>query len=119
MRSVLIRSRFSLAIASLVFRLARTSVRAVSSFFLEFVSRSLVVARCWRGRHADHGLFRVAALPYPLPAFRAQLQEARRLVVQALSFMAVPERFAHNAPHHFWPEIIFVVEAVHARHHLG
>src|ERR1700732_2912365 len=80
--------------------------------------RKLIVSGSGGGpRHGDHGLLGVAALAHPLPALGAQLQEIDGFVIQALALIAVPQRFAHNAPNHPRPEIIFVVEAVHAGHH--
>src|SRR5438552_12247822 len=77
MTSVLIRSLRSLAMS------------------IYFVVR-LVVARNRRSpRHGDNRLVDIAALPYPLPTFRAQLQKACRLVVQALPVVAVPQPFTH------------------------
>src|ERR1700740_110461 len=92
MTSVLIRSRFSLA--------------------MEILSGRLVVARnrCGAG-HRNHRLFDVAALPHPLQSLRAQFQEARRLMVQTLPFVAVPQRLTHNPPRNFKTEIIIVIEA--------
>src|SRR6267378_587457 len=80
---------------------------------------SLVVARRWSGaRHGNNRLIDVAALPHPLQTFRAQFQEAGRFVIQALAFVAVPQRFAHDAPRDLRPEVVIVIEAVHAVHHI-
>src|SRR5260370_4921880 len=82
------------------------------------ILRELIVSgsgrRPW---HGDHRLLDIAALAYPLPTLRAQLQEVHRFVIQPLAFVAVPKRFAHDAPDHPGPEVVFVVETVHARHH--
>ncbi len=40
-------------------------------------------------------------------------------MIEALALVAVPERFTHDAPYNLGAEIVFVVEAVHARHHFG
>src|SRR6267143_5386106 len=60
-----------------------------------------------RLRHGNHGLLVIlAALTRPFEAFGAQFQELRGFRVQPFPFMAVPQGFLHDAPHHFWPEIV-------------
>src|ERR1700674_746797 len=67
-------------------------------------------------RHGNHRLFQfAAAFSRPLPALRAQFEEGSRFLIEALALVAVPQRFAHDAPDDPRPEIIFVVEAVHAQ----
>src|SRR5258708_1810324 len=78
---------------------------------------SLVVARRWSGaRHGNNRLIHIAALPHPLQTFRAQFQEAGRFVIQTLAFVAVPQRFAHDAPRDFRPEVITRIEPSHPIH---
>src|ERR1700675_5044466 len=97
--------------------ITRVFTRSLPS--VAILSKGLIVpGRRWRFRHGNHGLRRVAALPHPLPTFRAQLQEARCLVIEPLALVGVPQRFADDPPHHAWPEIILIVEPVHATHHL-
>src|SRR6202030_2832443 len=63
------------------------------------MSRKLIVSGSGGSpRHGDHRLLAVAALAYPLPALGAQLQEIDSFVIQPLAFIAVPQRFAHDAP---------------------
>src|SRR5258707_242699 len=106
-------SNRSPALAHTTIAKTMTSVLILSLLSLPIVCLELIVSRC-RGcpRHADHRLRGIAALANPLPALRAQLHEARRLMIQALAFMAVPQRLAHNPPRNARPEIIFVVETV-------
>src|SRR5271154_2570237 len=84
------------------------------------ILRGLVVSGSRRKfRHGDHGFFDVAALADPLPALGAQLHEAGGFVVEALALVAVPEGFADDAPDDARAEIILVVEAIDAFHHVG
>src|SRR6266481_2211417 len=72
-----------------------------------------------RLRHGNHGLGYVAAASYPLPAFRTELKEARCFVIEPLAFVRIPQRFAHDPPHNTRPEVVLIIETVHAAHHLG
>src|SRR5450755_4418490 len=61
--------------------------------------------------HGNCGL--AAALPAsPLPAFGAKLQESGCLVIEALAFVGIPQRFANDAPGHSRAEIISIIKAV-------
>src|SRR5580658_444021 len=116
-------ARFSIrspAFAHITIAHTMTSVFTRSLPSVAIFSKGLIVSGCRRRlRHGYHGLRRVAALPYPLPALRAQLQEARRFVIQPLAFVRIPQRFAHDPPHHARPEVVLVIKPVHAAHHLG
>src|SRR5712692_535356 len=79
--------------------------------------RELIVSGSRRLRHGEHRPLDIAALAYPLPTLRAQLQEVHRFMIQPLALVAVPKRFAHDAPDDSGPEVVLIVEAVHARHH--
>src|SRR6266403_2417192 len=82
-------SRRSPALAHTTIAKTMTSVLILSLLSLPIVCFELIVSgyrRCFR--HADHRLRGIAALPNPLPAFRTQLQEARRLVIQAFALVA-------------------------------
>src|SRR5437879_13470861 len=68
--------------------------------------------------HRNHRLWRVAALLHPLQAFGAQAQEVRGFVIEPFALVAVPQRFLHDPPTDLWAEIVFVVEARNARHHV-
>src|SRR5712692_8425478 len=114
--------RFSIrspALAHITIAKTMTSVLIRSLLSLAILRGSVVSGSRGRPRHGYHGLVEIAALAHPLQALRAQLQEFRGFVVQAFPLVAVPERFLHDAPDNFRPEIILIVEAVHACHHLG
>src|SRR5215471_12012865 len=95
--SVLIRSRLSLAILG-----------------------GLVVSGSGRcSGHRNHGfVVFLAAFAHPVQALRAQFQEFRCFRIQALPLVAVPQSIFHDAPDDSGPEIVFIVEAVDAVHHL-
>src|SRR5467141_3243509 len=79
------------------------------------ISRGLVVSGSRRRpRHGNHGFVVIPALACPLQALRSQRQELPCFVVQALPLVAVPERFLHDAPRDSGPEVILIIEAVHA-----
>src|SRR5712671_2399326 len=83
------------------------------------ISRGLVVSGSRRRpRHGNHGFVVIAALACPLQALRSQRQELPCLVVQTLPLVAVPECFLHDAPRDSGPEVILIIEAVHAPHHV-
>src|SRR4029077_7152166 len=100
--------------------ISKTMIRAlIRSLFSLAIFRMLVVSGSGgRSRHGNHGFGEiVAALTSPLQALRAQLQEFRGFCVEALAFVAVPQRFLYDAPRDPRSEIIFVVKAIHAGHH--
>src|SRR5271155_2290388 len=116
-------ARFSIrspALAHTTITHTMTSVLIRSLASVAILSKVLIVPGSRRRlRHGNHGLRRVSALPHPLPTLRAQLQEARSLVIEPLALVAVPQRFTHDAPHHARPEVILIVKTVHPAHHLG
>src|SRR6266403_5364340 len=114
--------RFSIkspALAHTTIAKTRTSVLILSLLSLA-IFLNLVVrrggGRLWDG---DHRLLVIlAALARPLQPFSAQLQEFRRFVIQPLPFIAVPQRFLHDAPHDLGAEVIIIVKLVDPGHHL-
>src|ERR1700686_1416251 len=112
--------RFSIkspALAHTTIAKTMTSV-LIRSLLSLAISRGLVVSGSRRRpRHGNHGLVVIAALACPLQALRAQRQELPCFVVQALPFVAVPERFLHDTPRDPGPEVILIIEAVHTPRH--
>src|SRR5260370_2600623 len=112
--------RFSIrspALAHTTIAKTMTSV-LIRSLLSLAISRGLVVSGSRRRpRHGNHGLVVIAALACSLQALRAQRQEFPCFVVQALPFVAVPERLLHDAPGDPGPEVILIIETVHAPHH--
>src|SRR5882757_6825928 len=100
--------------------MAKTMTRVLIRSLLSLaILRWLIVAGSGRrSGYGDNGLLEIAALAHPLQAFGAQRQEFGCLVIEAFPLVRVPQRFLHDAPHNLRPEIVLIVEAVHARHHL-
>src|SRR5258707_7818803 len=112
--------RFSVkspALAHTTIAKTMTSVLMRSLFSLAILERSVVSGSRRCSRHGNDGLVEIAALAHPLQALGAKCQKFRRFVVQALALVAVPQSFLHDAPNHSGPEVILIVEAVHAIHH--
>src|ERR1700731_1362898 len=108
--------RFSIrspALAHTTIAKTMTSVLIRSLLSLAILPGLVVSGSGRRSRHGNHGLVVIATLACPLQTFRAQLQELRCFMVQALPLVAVPERFLHDAPHDLRPEVILIIEAVH------
>src|ERR1700674_3891720 len=113
--------RFSIrspALAHTTIAKTMTSVLIRSLLSLAILLRLIVSGSRRRPGYGDHGLVEIAALAHPLQSLRAQSQEFRSFVVQAFPLVAVPQRFLHDAPDNLRPEVIFIIETVHARHHL-
>src|SRR6266852_6695767 len=107
--------RFSIrspALAHTTIAKTMTSVLIRSLLSLAILRGLVVSGSRRRFRHGDHRLLVVlAALTRPFQALRAQLQEFRGLRIQAFPFVAVPQRFLHDAPHHFGTEVILIIKA--------
>src|SRR5580704_13235880 len=108
----------ALAQTTMAHTMTRVFIRSLPS--VAILSKVLIVpGRRRRLRHGNHGLRRVAALPYPLEALGAQLQKARSFVIEPLALVPVPQGFLHDAPHHTRPEVVLIIKTVHAAHHFG
>src|SRR6266849_3535575 len=113
--------RFSIrspALAHTTIAKTMTSVLIRSLLSLAILRRLVVSGSCRRPRHGNDGFVEVAALAHPLQALGPKCQKFRRFVVQAFPLVAIPQRFLHDAPDNLGPEVILIVKAVHARHHL-
>src|SRR5580704_18714921 len=108
----------ALAQTTITHTMTRVFIRSLPS--VAILSKVLIVSgRRRRLRHGNHGLRRVAALPYPLQTFGAQLQKAGSFLIEPLALVPVPQGFLYDAPRHTWPEVVLIIKTVHAVHHLG